>query len=95
MIDLDTIEMEIRALEARGETTYAQCQRLAWLYTVRDHLLPNEDSRVRLHGSEFLDACNGHPVGQIMAVMDEHMETLRVVQPRVYEATVQKIKELK
>lgn len=95
MIDLDTIEMEIRSLEARGETTYAQCQRLCWLYTVRDHLLPDSDKKVRMQGSEFLDACNGVGFEALMRVMDEHMETMRVVQPRVYEATMQKIKELR
>ena len=37
MIDLDIVNDEIMALEER-ETSYAVIQKLAWLYTVRDHI---------------------------------------------------------
>lgn len=38
MIDIAVVEDEIAALEAETETTYDICERLACLYTVRDHL---------------------------------------------------------
>lgn len=37
MVSIETIEEEILNLEKR-DTSYAVCERLAWLYIVRDHL---------------------------------------------------------
>lgn len=37
MVSIETIEEEILDLEKR-DTSYAVCERLAWLYIVRDHL---------------------------------------------------------
>lgn len=37
MLDLKEINEEIAKLEA-GKTCYPNCERLAWLYIVRDHL---------------------------------------------------------
>ena len=96
MISLDIIEREIRELEARGETTYAQCERLAWLYVVRDHLKPTvEDRRTqRLSGSEFLEACSNVSYPALMQVMDEHMKAIRVVYPKEYESILAKVRAL-
>lgn len=97
MINLDTIEKEINELEARGETTYSLCERLSWLYVVRDHLRPvREDGRTTqaLSGSDFLEAASGVPYTALMRVLDEHMEALKVVQPREYESVMRKVLEL-
>ena len=37
MVSIETIEEEILNLEKR-DTSYAVCERPAWLYIVRDHL---------------------------------------------------------
>lgn len=42
--------------------------------------------------SEFLAACNGAPMGEVFAILDAHMETIRVLYPREYEAIVARIK---
>ena len=98
MIDLETIEREINELEARGDTTYSICERLSWLYTVRDHLRPtaaNAAKTQELSGSEFLDASSGVSYPMLMRVLDEHMEALKVVQPKEYEAVMMKVRRLK
>ena len=41
MINIDEINEEITKLENCNCTTYPICQRLAILYTVRDHFKPN------------------------------------------------------
>lgn len=46
MVSIETIEEEILDLEKR-DTSYAVCERLAWLYTVRDHL---KKACCRCHG---------------------------------------------
>ena len=100
MIDLETIEREIDDLEHR-EASYKLCQRLSWLYTVRDHLMakvyPPEGKAVlksALSGSEFLDAANGKPYEDVMKVVDEHLETIRLLYPKTWEGIIQRIKEL-
>lgn len=98
MIDLETIEREINELEARGDTTYAICERLSWLYVVRDHLRPvREDSRTTqdLRGSEFLEAASGVSYPMLMQVLDDHMAALSVVQPREYESVMDRIRGLR
>lgn len=97
MISLETIEREINELENHRDTTYAVCQRLAWLYTVRDHMLPSESSPevARLSGSEFLETCSGVSFPALMRILDEHMETIRLLYPTTYENLLQKIRALK
>lgn len=100
MIDLETIEREIDDLEHR-EASYKLCQRLSWLYTVRDHLMakvyPPEGKAViksALSGSEFLDAANGKPYEDVMKVVNEHLETIKLLYPKTYSSLVDKIREL-
>lgn len=98
MIDLETIEREINDLEARGDTTYSLCERLSWLYTVRDHIRPEAEASKKtqeLRGSEFLDAASGVSYPGLMRILDEHMEAMKVVQPREYERVMAKIASLK
>ena len=99
MIDLDKIDREIHDLEARGDTTYSLCERLAWLYIVRDHISPpveENDEIVRfVNGSEFLDCCEGVSYNRLMEVMDTHMEALKVVCPKEYDSVMAKIRALR
>jgi hypothetical protein len=98
VISLDTIEMEIRELESRGETTYPQCMRLSWLYTCRDHLKPTDEEQrrtQRLSGSEFLEACSGVSYPAMMQVLDEHMAAIRTVYPNEFARVVAAIKALR
>lgn len=100
MIDLETIEREISELEAR-QPSYKACERLSWLYIVRDHLMakmyPPEGKatiKTALSGSEFLDAANGKPYEDVLKLVDEHLETIRMLYPKTYSALVDKIREL-
>ena len=98
MIDLETIKREINELEARGDTTYSICERLSWLYTVRDHLIPESKDTQRtqhLSGSEFLELSSDLPYPSMMRVIDEHMSALMVVQPKEYELVVGRLRSLK
>lgn len=98
MIDLETIEREIRELEARGDTTYSICERLSWLYVCRDHLRPvREETHTTqdLSGSEFLEAASGVSYPALMRILDEHMSALKVVQPREYDSVMERIKYLR
>lgn len=100
MIDLETIEREISELEAR-QPSYKACERLSWLYIVRDHLYekiyPPEGKtalKSSLSGSDFLDAANGKPYEDVMRLVDEHLETIKLLYPKTYSSLVDKIREL-
>ena len=98
MIDLETIEREINELEARGDTTYAMCERLSWLYVCRDHLRPaREETRAtqELVGSDFLEACSNVPYPMLMKILDEHMSAIRIVYEREYDNVMAKIRQLR
>lgn len=95
MIDLETVDREIKELEARGDTTYSICERLSWLYIVRDHLLPTRDDTTNsMTGSDFLDAASNVSYPMLMHVIDDHMNALRIVQPREYESVMERIRGL-
>ena len=98
MISLETIEREISEVEARSDTTYRTCERLAWLYVVRDHLRPQaqEQTRTRmLEGSEFLEVSSGVDYEALMGVIDEHLEAIRVLYPKSYESLIARIRALR
>lgn len=97
MISLETIEREISEIEAKSDTTYRTCERLAWLYVVRDHLRPrgNDDKTQWMTGSEFLDACSDVSYPRLMKVLDEHMSALAVVNPREYSSVMRRIADIR
>ena len=48
-----------------------------------------------MEGSPFLAACSGAEIAEILRVVNEHMEALRVIYPKEYSAVIEKIKETK
>ena len=98
MLSIEEVERTILELEKR-DTTYATCERLAWLYIVHDHLtqrIVQEKSRAaEMEGSPFLAACSGAEISEILRVLNDHMEAVRVIYPKEYDAVVKKISETK
>ena len=99
MISLETIEREIEEIESTKDTTYRTCERLAWLYIVRDHLRPTQtpsDKRTQIiGGSEFLEASSGVSYPALMGILDEHMSALAIVNRKLYDTILDKIRALR
>jgi len=99
LISLETIEREIQEIEATRDTTYKTCERLAWLYIVRDHLrpmaVPSDHRTQTISGSEFLEAASNVSYPALMGILDEHMSALAVVNPNRYQALMQRIRSLR
>lgn len=99
MIILDEINGEIAKLEAQTQT-YQTIERLAALYTVRDHntiptgqITTAETGPVQVEAkSPFLSLCAGNPVCEVMAIMDELMSTIEVLMPRLYDGVMRRLK---
>ena len=83
-------------------STYQNAEKLATFYLLYDHLyikkepvnrieLAREVTIDRYGSSEFLEAISDKKAEDIWMVMDELMETLKMLQPRLYRATIEKI----
>ena len=100
MLNMNKIEEEILDLEKK-DTTYAVCERLAWLYIVRDHNKPTAladtatvaaSAPIAVDGdSEFMKAINGKDFCDVWCVIDELVKSVETTQPRLYETFMRKI----
>lgn len=82
--------------------TYSKCQKLADFITVYEYFYgePKQQSKtvtesiVEYNGeTEFASTINGKKSVKVWAVMDELMEAVKVLQPRIYDSVLQKIKD--
>lgn len=86
-----------------GKHSVQNVEKLAAIYTVRDHLYPaepiergysatNNNEQVGLYGqSEFLTAISRKNPVDAWLLMDELMQTLYAINPRLYESVMRKI----
>lgn len=90
----------IAECENNNPSTYPECAKLATFYTLYDHLYPEEkepsetvkETLVGAYGeTEFLQAVDGCDAENAWRTMDELMSTLKVMQPRMYNAILVKI----
>lgn len=82
----------------KKDTTYANCERLAWLYIVRDHITRQQAAQPTPlsfdPSSEFLQAVDGKDSVAVFSIIDDLMDTIRVTAPRAYESVLRKLKDL-
>lgn len=105
MLDLNEVERAIAELES-GDTKFSVCAKLADLYAVRDHMredrayysmapAPQIAETLDAYGSsDFLKAVSGKEAASAWAIIDDLMDTLRVVNPKVYDGVMRKIRSL-
>lgn len=86
-----------------GRHSIQNVERLAAVYTVRDHMfsqpdiergysMQSETNKVGLYGqSDFLIRVSKMDAAEAWELMDELMETLKVINPRLYNGIMQKI----
>jgi len=84
--------------------TYQNAEKLATFYSLYDHLFVKQEPMNRIESirevivgkygdSEFMRVIEGKKAEDIWSVMDELMQTIRMLQPRLYNATIEKLKE--
>lgn len=97
MISKDELDKTILELEMR-DTTFANCAKLADLYTVRDHLTGQQTAQPTPlsvnQSSEFLRYVYGKDSVAVWDVMGELMDTLKVTAPRAYSGVMERILSL-
>ena len=103
MVDLDIINGTIAEWEAK-DLTFLVVERLAWLYIVRDNaLMQVKESKgiepvvmpavAMSSGSEFMETCSKTDAVKVWNVLDETMDTLKAIQPKLYDAVLRKLTE--
>lgn len=102
MISIEQLNGEIAALEEE-RPTFLTMEKLAALYTVRDHMIlgaktsqqaqvvNQEIVDVESGDSDFLSAINGKSVNEILPIIDELMETIKLMNERLYNGVMRKL----
>lgn len=108
MLNEAELKKEIARLEYE-ESSYPNYAKLADLYIIRGQMQGREEPQIARYsyapapepemvgdygGSDFLRAVADTPQSKAWAVMDELMDTLRVVNARVYDGVMRKIEAL-
>ena len=106
MLDRKEIDIEIARLEY-GESSYPAYAKLANLYTIRDCMDREEGKAVpiaydgghstspdppRWGESDFLCEVKNRDPDAVWEIIDDIMDTLHTVNPRVYEGVMRKIR---
>lgn len=84
--------------------TFQNAEKLATFYTLYDHLYVQREPVSRIESinevivddygdSEFLQAVAGKRSDDIWMVMDELLDAVKILQPKLYRATIDKLKE--
>lgn len=101
MISIEQINGEIATLEEE-KPTHVIMQKLANLYIVRDHIVINSQPVTPVVSkpilpdlgskSEFAELVSGKDILEVMEIIDELMVTLQVINPKLYNSVIQRIK---
>jgi hypothetical protein len=84
--------------------TYQNAEKLATFYSLYDHLFVTKEPMNRIESireviigkygdSEFMRVIEGKKAEDVWLVMDELLQTIQMLQPRLYNATIEKLKE--
>ena len=99
MISIEQINGEISVLEEE-KPTHVIMQKLASLYIVRDHMGIGEPQLAVIQSmpslgtkSEFAQLIDGMDIKSFALIMDDLMNTLAIINPRLYESVMIKLAE--
>lgn len=103
------MEEAIAECQGQRNPTAGTCLKLAAFYTIRKELFGEEkeaersmysyspepvETIERYGDSEFLDAIEGKPLSEVLPIIDELMESMKVLQPRIYDSVMRKVYNL-
>lgn len=96
-----TLEEVLEALDELEDAPHDwdTTQKLAALLVLRDKLGGGADSREGVPvlppaDSEFLQLALGHDPAAVWSVLDELMDTLAVMMPRMYDGVMRRLREI-
>ena len=102
MITKKEILEAIELLE-QAPSSYKDCEKLATFYVIYDHLYAEPtaktekavEANIEVSGkNEFLRAINGAPASKVWEIMDELMQTVQVLNPRLYDGVMRRLTDI-
>lgn len=109
MIRQEELDRAIAEMEA-APVSFQNLEKLAVFYAIRDHGYnnttevsyaektpekpPDSDAIVCDDGTDFAASITGKKFDDIFPILSEIMQTLQALQPRVYDAAIQKLREI-
>lgn len=95
---LEEINKEISQLEP-AEINVRNVQVLSSLYTIRENFsksfVPTVYKMPELKGSELNEAVSDIQIYDLLEILNEHMEVVKALIPKEYQAVIDKIREAK
>lgn len=101
MIKEQELKEAIAECQGQRNPNASTCIKLASYYTILDHIQEEEpmprysyampETAAYDSGTEFSDRIQGMDMNDVLAVMDELMTTLLVVNPRLYAGVMRKL----
>ena len=104
MITEHDLKAAIAECQGKRNPDANTCIKLAAFYTIQKAMFGEEKNAEQASysyappptieiesKSEFAEIVNGKEPGEVMPVIDELMETLKVIQPRLYDAVINKL----
>lgn len=109
MITKEDLQEAIAECQGVRNPTANTAIKLAAFYTIRDHLFPSTTEEVQAYSyhppekqveevtyesdSEFSQAIRGKSINDVLAVVDEAMDVMKVMLPRLYAGVLRKLEE--
>ena len=92
MLTLEKINQEIQEYVERGSSR-ADIATLADLLICRDAMTAKRPTEIiKADGSEFAACINGKCFSEILPFLEELLETIKVLQPRLYDSFMQRLR---
>ena len=104
MITKHDLETAIAECQGKQNPDAKTCIMLAAFYTIRNEMFgeekkaeysytPAPDQRTIAvdSGTAFARVINGRDLGDVLPVIDELMDTLQIIQPRLYDAVMDRL----
>lgn len=110
MIRKDDLEAAIAECYGDPNPNANTCIKLAAFYTIRRELFPDAEQEMPVYSyaaepapqtvhidseTEFAQAVEGLPLNDVWGIVDELVQTVQVLQPRVYAAVLRKIDQIR
>ena len=83
-----------------ASSSFQNCEKLAVFHALNDKYFADDaETRVKtpeirpVSDSEFMTLIAGKDWSSLLAILDELMDTVKILQPRLYDAVMQKLRE--
>ena len=99
MIREDDLREAIASCEGEKNPNANTCYKLAAYYTIQDHLYGKPDysfaispNTIAYDGdSEFAKAINGRSYDEVIPVVDELLDTIKLIYPKLYASVMRRL----